>query len=364
MVKGPTVYDVAELAGVSIATVSFTFRQPHRVRQSTREAVLAAAQALNYLPSGNARGLARGRTGALGIYSFDFYFLDDPASAGGAGTRAAAPAGSDPNADYRVFPLYVDEVQRGVALECWRRGYTLMVGGGNRTTGRTAIADIAGQVDGLAVFPRTVPVEVLSLISRRIPVVELSEPSHDDSLHHVTVDNAAGMHALTTHLITAHGLRDLQFAAPRDPWSDFQLRFRGFQAALAEAGLPVPERPVTEGDGAPQSAEALAAALLAGGRLPDGIVCAHDEYALPLIDALLRRGVDVPGRVAVTGFDGIVAGRLQRPQLTTVRQPMEQMGRTAAAILIDGFEDRTLPPQSRQLPVEVVLRESCGCPPA
>jgi LacI family transcriptional regulator len=356
---------VAELAGVSIATVSFTFRQPHRVKESTRDAVLAAARALGYLPSGNARGLARGRTGALGIYSFDFYILDQP-DLSDAGADAPRPGGRTPvglqsaNEEFRLFPLYVDEVQRGVALECWRRGYTLMVSGGSRPVGGSA-ADIAGQVDGLAVFPRSVPEDVLALISRRIPVVELSEPSHNDTLSHVTVDNTAGAHSATSHLIGTHGLRSLQFAGPADASSDFQARFRGFQAALRDAGLPVPTEPLTFGSGTDRSAGDIVDELTRNRTMPQGFVCALDEYALRLMDALAAAGIQVPGQVAVTGFDGIVAGRIRRPALTTVRQPMEQMGRTAAGILIDRFENPGKPPENRQLPVMLVIGESCGC---
>ena len=127
MARSPTVYDVAKRAGVSIATVSFAFGQPERVKNSTREAVLAAADALGYVPSGNARGLASGRTGALGLFSFD-YLMDasgsPPQTANEPADRGlAASTGEDPNEDFRLFPLYLDEVQRGFELECWRRGY-------------------------------------------------------------------------------------------------------------------------------------------------------------------------------------------------------------------------------------------------
>ena len=81
------------------------------------------------------------------------------------------------------------------------------------------------------------------------------------------------------------------------------------------------------------------------------------------MDALRLAGVDVPRDVAVTGFDGIAAGRIIRPTLTTVRQPMEQMGRAVVDILIDHLESPGQPPTSRQLPVRVVVRESCGCLP-
>ena len=241
MAKGPTVYDVAERAGVSIATVSFAFRRPEKVKASTRELILAAARDLGYVPSASARGLAHGRTRALGLFSFD-YLLDRPDHhANGADPGDPSKAvGPDPNEDFRLFPLYVDEVQRGVELQCWRRGYALMIGGRGHADTDTVIADIAGRVDGLAVFPHTVPGETLRRIARRMPVVELSA-AHQDGLNHVTVDNAAGTQALTNHLITAHHLTDLGFLGDT-AGSDQLARFQGFRAALRAAGLRVPRK--------------------------------------------------------------------------------------------------------------------------
>jgi LacI family transcriptional regulator len=102
--------------------------------------------------------------------------------------------------------------------------------------------------------------------------------------------------------------------------------------------------------------------LLARGRLPQALVCGTDELAVELMDGLAKNGVEVPKQVVVTGFDGIAAGRLVRPALTTIHQPMELMGRTAVDILVDRLAQRELHPVSRQLPVKLVLRESCGCP--
>ena len=178
MAKRPTVYDVAQAAGVSIATVSFAFRQPERVRASTRDLVLEAARKLNYVPSANARGLADGRTGALGLYSFDM--LLEAVGAGG-----ARPVGEDPGPffgtdvgdrafaddadaeDFRVFPLYVDEVQRGFELECARRGRALLIGRGPGGDG-AGVIDIASRVDGLAVFPGARSEEILAQLSHRL----------------------------------------------------------------------------------------------------------------------------------------------------------------------------------------------------
>jgi len=358
MAKNPTVYDVADRAGVSIATVSFTFRRPERVKESTREVVLAAARELGYLPSASARGLADGRTGALALFSFT-YLADAHAD-----VVPHLPEGADPNADFRLFPLYMDEVQRGVELECWRRGYAVMVGGGSKTTSETVVADIAGRVDGLAVLPRSIPDDVLRRISARIPVVQLSTPPHGTGGDHVTVDNEAGMLAVTEHLITAHGLHDLQFLGGLHA-SDIEARFKGFRTALRKAGLRAPTKPAANG-GADWEAEAAirVGALLSKGDLPQAFVCATDPVALTVIDVLQAAGIGVPKQVAVTGFDGIAAGRMARPALTTVRQPMEQLGRAAVDILIQRIADPDGAPVSRQFPVQLVLRESCGCPPA
>ena len=363
MAKGPTVYHVAERAGVSIATVSFTFRQPDKVKASTRELVLAAAEELGYVPSASARGLARGRTGALGLFAYD-YLLDPADGLHEPGMQSLDPVPADPerqNEDLRLFPLYVDEVQRGVELECWRRGQALLVGGGNPENNEAVLSDIAGRVDGLAVFPRSVPSEALARIARRIPVVEISESVRNRDLDHVTVDNASGIREITQHLINAHSLTRLMFLGG-ELSSDNDERLEAFLGALHDAGLS-PAREPSYPCGGEQSVVETIRAVCQGGTLPEAIVCATDQDALVVLDTLAAAGVEVPSDVAVTGFDGIAAGRVVRPPLTTVRQPMEQMGRTMVELLLDRLDHPEKPPAAVRLPVRVVLRESCGCPP-
>lgn len=386
MAKGPTVYHVAERAGVSIATVSFTFRQPEKVKASTRELVLAAADELGYVPSASARGLARGRTGALGLFAYDY--LLDPS--GGPGVRGGVPGrpdlqgglpgglsldpaagadleGGDPldgdreEGNLRLFPLYVDEVQRGVELECWRRGQALLVGGGNPANNEAVLSDIAGRVDGLAVFPRSVPVEALARIARRIPVVEVSESLRNRGMDHVTVDNASGARAITEHLINVHGLTELMFIGAM-PSSDNDERLEAFRGALAAAGVKMRHEPRYPASGELTVAETVRT-ICQHGSLPQAFVCATDQDALVVMDVLAACGVNVPKQVAVTGFDGIAAGRVIRPSLTTVRQPMERMGRTMVELLLDRLDHPEKPPADLKLPVRVVLRESCGCRP-
>jgi LacI family transcriptional regulator len=143
--------------------------------------------------------------------------------------------------------------------------------------------------------------------------------------------------------------------------SDQQARFQGFRSALRAAGLRVPRKSLSPLGN--RDASGVVRHLIAGQLLPQALVCATDQDALAAMDALRLAGVAVPRDLAVVGFDGIAAGRIGHPTLTTVRQPMEQMGREVVDILIDRLDHPELPPVRRELPTRVVLRESCGCLP-
>lgn len=218
------------------------------------------------------------------------------------------------------------------------------------------LTDIAGRVDGLAVFSGTVDDTDLHRTAERLPVVVLSESRVGDDLSRISVDNEGGIRGLTEHLIDSHGARALQFVGPIHD-ADRLDRFNAFRATLRAAKLRVPRTPLAADD----NHRAMAADLKERNALPDAFVCGTDEVALKLIDALRDLDVAVPDQVAVTGFDGLVAGRLASPQLTTVRQPMAAMGAMVVDVLIHRIEHPTEPTQSRQFPVQLVLRESCGC---
>lgn len=350
MVRRPTVYDVAERAGVSIATVSFAFAQPERVRKKTLDTVLAAAAALGYVPNVSARGLAKGRTGAIGLYSFG-YLLDS-----GDGERDPVDElRAHATGDAHLFPLYSDLVQRGVELECRRRGLALMLGSGTVPDDLPAVVDVAGRVDGLITFAGAAPAEALARIARRIPVVELGGETTAAGTRTVLVDHRSGMRRLVEHLLREHGHRRFTYVGEENVTAEFAERFGGYADALTAAGLavdpPLPSAPAKE-----TTTRAALAPVLARGRLPDVLVCATDQEALVVLDVLRDAGVDVPGQVAVTGFDGIIATRLSSPPLTTVQQPMEAIGRRAVRLLLEQETGEAEP-----LPTEPVIRASCGC---
>ncbi|MFB9375944.1 LacI family DNA-binding transcriptional regulator [Kineococcus gynurae] len=357
---------MAAAAGVSIATVSRVLRTPDAVRETTRGKVLAVVADLGYVPSGNARALAGRRTGVLGLLFPGHDAIDadpDPGSAGpvvGGVTvrddRGAPVAGGGPGS-----PFYFDEVLRGAEIEAWRQGFALLVAAGRGPSVEVLLNDVAGRVDGLAVVARTVPAELLTRVNRRVPVVVLADTVHRDEFDHVGVDNAEGMRVLAGHVLQTLGVRDVVYVAGPSDSPDEHERFEGFRAALAAAGLPRRAVPVLRGDFSRGRAAELMAELLAE-RVPRAVVCANDQTALGVLDATRARGLSVPGDVLVTGFDGIEATRFSDPPLTTVAQPMVQLGRAAVRSVVDRLSGPQTPPRSVRLPVEVLLRESC--PPA
>ncbi|HEV7646977.1 MAG TPA: LacI family DNA-binding transcriptional regulator [Actinophytocola sp.] len=348
MSSAPTVYDVAERAQVSIATVSRVYRNPDTVRAQTRERVLAVARELGYVPSGNARGLASRTTGVLGLCFPDYA---DPE------VDSADDAADDPE-----HMLYADEITRGMERAARRHGYALLIAASLEGGPESLVAKVAGRVDGFAVLARTVPTEDLEIISRRLPIVMIAGPREIDHLDHLQVANEDGQRELTHHLLTDHGLTRLAFISGGEDSPDATARFLGFQRAFADAGLPVPASPATRGNFTQAGGRAAAERLLdAVGEVPQALVCANDQMAVGALQTLERRGIRVPEDVAVAGFDGIPLGRVVRPSLTTVSQPMRRLGETAVDLLVERLQDPDREPRSVMLPVIPTYRNSCGC---
>ncbi|CAH0156994.1 LacI family DNA-binding transcriptional regulator [Microbacterium foliorum] len=367
MSRKATVYDVAERAGVSIATVSRVLRQPDAVRPATRERVLDTVSELGYVPSGSARGLAERRTGVLGLYFPGFDASEDAPAldvlAEGQPTRPSFTV-EQRTADAGVpqpTMLFLDEVLRGAELEAWKQGFVLMIGVGRDDPGRETVRDIAGRVDGLMVLARSVPDDVLARLARRIPVVVLSGPARGDSYDHVTVDNAEAMAELTRLVFAQADPGGIAYLGGPADSPDGAQRWDGFAAAVAEAGLALDDVTVLRGDFTRASGHAAAQTLIVGGA-PAVLVAANDQMALGAIDAFRSAGIRVPEDVRVTGFDGIEAAALSRPALTTVRQPMIDLGRAAVQLLSRRLEQPDAEPMTVRLPLQIIVRESSQRP--
>lgn len=363
MSKAATVYDVADRAGVSIATVSRVLRSPDAVRPVTRERVLDAVTALGYVPSGSARGLAERRTGVLGLYFPGFDAAEEAPAldvlSDHAGRTPPFTIVQDAAEAETAHPsmLFLDEVLRGAELEAWKQGFVLMVGVGRHDPDRSTVRDMAGRVDGLVVLARSVPDEVLARLARRIPVVVLSGPARGDTYDHVSVSNAEAMAELTRRVLEHTGDTPPAFLAGPADSPDGVERWEGFSAAISAAGIPLDDVTLLRGDFTRASGRRAAETLIADG-LPTALMSANDQMALGALDAFRSAGVRVPEDLVVTGFDGIEAAALSRPRLTTVRQPMIELGRAAVQVLARRLEHPDSGPVAVRLPLEIIVRES------
>ena len=328
--QGATIYSVAEHAGVSIASVSRVLQGSAGVSAGVRQRVLAAVEALNYVPLGAARSLA--------VRQHEAYGLVLPELTG---------------------PYYA-ELLIGFETRAAELGESVMLllAEGKRDLGR-AVRQLATQVDGLAMLgSAAIPDPVVHALHGSKPVVLIAGDA-SPGVEAIGAENVDSARDLTAHLLS-HGRRRLLFVGDPDAAPDVRDRHRGFVQAHRRrrrvAADPV-RVPFREADGA-----AFADRLLAGDVQADALVCANDELALSVMARLQDGGVDVPGRVAVVGWDDVMTARYVRPGLTTVRQPVHELGALAADRLHERLAGSAPRSGVHVLPTTVVLRGSCGCP--
>ncbi|MFC6022627.1 LacI family DNA-binding transcriptional regulator [Plantactinospora solaniradicis] len=331
--KPVTIYEVARHAGVSIATVSRALRDSTLVTEATRARVRAAVEELNFTPNQLGRSLAEGRHAANGIVFPDL-----------------------------VGPYYAEVVlgYEEVASELGRSVLILATSG--RRDATAAVLDLARRVDGMAIIANAVPDDVVTDIAATgLPVVLLArQPVRGIDTIRTRNDRTAA--ELAAHL-AAHGHRRITFLGDPDRSSDVAGRLAGLRTGLRAAGLPEPAAVRCALDVA--AGEAAAIELLAGSDRPDAVVCANDEVALGARLAAEAAGLRVPEDLAVTGWDDVLAARFTG--LTTVRQPMRDLGAVSARWLHHRITERTtdgtpVPARRRVLPTRLVVRRSCGCP--
>jgi DNA-binding LacI/PurR family transcriptional regulator len=198
---------------------------------------------------------------------------------------------------------------------------------------------------------------------RALPVHGIGPSDHVASIE---VENTEGIAKLVRHLIAEHGHRRIAFVRGPEMSAEAEARFQAYRAALTESGLSYDPKLVLDGDfthsGGVRAARRLFDEHQLGAADVDAIVCANDNLAIGVIEELVHRGVTVPDRIAVVGFDDARSSQSVHPSLTTVRQPMEKLGRESVRALF-ALLDGKPPPEAPPLPTELILRRSCGCRP-
>jgi LacI family transcriptional regulator len=325
--KSATIRDVARAADVSVATVSRVYNGIEAVTGATRERVLAAAAALDYVPHSGARSLSMRRTDTIGVILPDLH------------------------------GEFFSELIRGIDVATRARGLHLLLSHshGDPNEATAVLRAMRSRVDAMIVMSPYADEEVLAAaLSGRMPLVMLGGAASGGHPR-LAIDNHVGAFQMTAHLLAA-GHRRIAFVAGPPGNIEAVQRLAGYREALASHGEVIEQ--VVQGDFTEQSGMA-AVSLLAAGAMPDAIFAANDMMAVGCLQGLRGLGLKVPGDVALAGFDDIPISRFLDPPLTTVGVPIAELGRQAVehcvGILVTGVagESRTFTPA-------IVVRASCG----
>ncbi len=324
-----TIYDVAQRAGVGIGTVSRVLNNSPHVREVTRQRVLQAIAALEYHPNPAARSLSLRKTATVGIIVPFF-------------TR----------------PFFV-EVLRGVDSELVQNDYNLILYSvENKSLKDYYLRELPmrRRVDGLLLISLWLEEsDVRALARARIPTVLID--SHHPGFRSVTVDNVAGARLAVTHLIE-QGHRRIGFISGRldDPFGfpTSRERFIGYCQTLEDHGIPFRADYHQIGEFTAQSGRACMERLLALDAPPTAVFLTSDTQALGALQAIRESGRRVPDDVAVVGYDDIEVA--QYVGLSTVRQPMFQMGQEGVRLLLPTLNGEDAQQTHVNLPVELIVR--------
>jgi len=342
----PTIYDVAERAGVSIATVSRALNSLDSVRPATRDKVLRAMDELDFVPNAVARGLSIGKHGILGLVF----------------TRVVGE--NNGLAVEEASLLYTDIVIRGAETRAAEKGYSLLLSSFDEShpSGMSALLSLTGTVDGLVVMDRVLGDEDVAYLARRIPVVLLAGRGDSPAAITVRVDNEQAMDSLADHLVSLHAVTRVGFVTGAMESPDALARAKGFQRSVQDRGAIIADVDFLEADWTSAGGEAVMRARL--GReesLPQVFACANDQMAVGVIFALQESGRRVPEDILVTGFDDITLTRYFNPPLTTIRQSGGLLGAVAVDALVATIDGDADVQRTIVLPTQLVVRASCGC---
>lgn len=329
-----TIEEIAKLSKVSRSTVSRVINGDLNVKEETRQRVLQVIESVNFQPNLAARSLAAGRTEVIGL---------------------VIPAGISAIFTDPWFP----QVVKGISSECNIHGYSVMLWIAEPEFERQMITRIlhSGLLDGVIVSSMVIDDPIVqSLYESKMPFVLIGRhPTLD--IRYIDIDNIAGGFKATMHLIRLGNRRIATISGPQNLIAGYD-RFLGYKQALEENNFPEDPRLIVEGDFSEASGYEKCQKLIP--HKPDAIFIANDTMAMGAFRALRDAGLNVPEDVAIVGFDDIPHASSTPVPLTSIRQPIQQMGAAAVNALIDTILYPESQHQNTILPTELVVRKSCG----
>ncbi len=335
-----TMADVAQHAGVSVATVSHVLNNTRTVRPQTRQLVLDAVEALGYTPNTLARSLVTSRTRSIGL---------------------AVSAVSNP---------YFTEILQGVEAGALEHGYSLLIADPHDDPEHERkVVQLLHErrVDGMIVAPSARPAGLMDYLGRHaVPTVFLDrlvatpdgKPFRFDQ---VCTENTAPMSRLVRHL-AERGHKRIGLVAGLPGLSTTDERFTGYRLGLSASGLPYYEWLVAHGASDTETARRVTRGLLTRSSPPTALVTGNNVMTIGALHALGELGLSVPDEVALCCFDDFTWANLFRPRLTAIAQPSTEIGAQAVRLLLERLAEPERPARTARLPCTFVHRSSCGCP--
>jgi LacI family transcriptional regulator len=328
-----TMADVAQEAGVSLQTVSRVINGRHDVSPATRKHVEAIIERLGYQPNAIARSLASTYTRTLGFVTNDF-------------------------SDYTWT-----QIMTGAEHEARAQGYFLMIGSAERNP-----SDVPEylrllserQVDGILFGreSRGLNDSRYNDLFQQVPVVTVAYYPSLKQITVVDVDNVSGGRQATEYLLST-GRRQIALITGPAHWKAVEDRCQGYKQALEASGIPYADSLIAVGDFSYKSGYEAMRQLLTRGVPVNGVFAQSDQMAIGAIRALQEAGKHIPQDVAIIGYDDIPAAAYCYPPLTTIRQPLQELGRIATQLLIKIIEGEASSVETEVLlKTEVIQRES------
>lgn len=332
--NGVTMMEVARTSGVSYSTVSRVLSGYEFVKKATRDRVMDAVEQLGYVANLQARSLAGGRSRIIGMLV--------------------------PNLDNG----YVGTIMRGIDQELERAKYDLILYTSHRHPGNESVyvsTITNGMTEGLLLIAPLVPTTYMDdLRARNFPYVLIDQADRTENSCVVEATNWQGAYDATRYL-SQLGHTRIAFITGALAIRSAVDRLRGYKAALADCDIPVREEWVIEGDFQQQTGYETAKRLLqSADPRPTAIFASNDLSAFGAMDAARECGLRIPDDISIIGFDDVPQSSVIYPKLTTIRQPLEQMGQVAAQMLLAQIEDPGHTLQRVALPTQLVIRDSCG----
>jgi len=319
---------------VGRSTVSRVLNDDPRVRPETRERVLEIVRQEHYQPNVIARSLASGKSNVIG---------------------AVIPTAVETIFDDPYFPMLI----AGISAACARAEALLLLWVAEPEYERRMIDKVirSGAVGGVVVWGGAIDDPLVTeIIASARPFVLLGRHPHD-SASYIDVDQVSGARGAVGHLVRSGRKRVATITGPQDTTAALD-RYAGYRRGLEDAGFVEESELVAEGQWTELSGYNAMLQLLPA--KPDAVFAANDTMALGALRALRESGLSVPGDVAIVGFDDIPAAAVAPPPLTTVRQPVRQIGELAARTLLELIDQPESAPRRIVVPTELVVRASCG----